>query len=247
VDRLLEATRRAERDHFWFRGFRRFVTPILERASGGRRDLALLDCGCGTGANLALLGHYGQAVGIDLTMRGLRFARDDGRRLLARATVADLPFGEARFDLVTSFDVVYSLPDAIEDRAFGEMARVLKPGGTLIVTAAALPILKGNHSVLALEQRRYTKATLRRRLEGARLDVIDLRYTNASLVPMLLAVRLSQRALGFAEREEEATGEITVPWRPVNAALSAVLAMEARTSRFVPMPVGSSVVGVARK
>jgi serine/threonine-protein kinase len=44
MDRLLEATARAEREHFWFHGFRRFVTPLLERASAGRRDLFSLDC-----------------------------------------------------------------------------------------------------------------------------------------------------------------------------------------------------------
>ena len=45
MDRLLEATARAERDHFWFRGFRRFVSPLLEEATGGRDNLTNLDCG----------------------------------------------------------------------------------------------------------------------------------------------------------------------------------------------------------
>jgi len=39
MDRLLEATARAERDHFWFRGFRRFVTPLLHQATGGRSSI----------------------------------------------------------------------------------------------------------------------------------------------------------------------------------------------------------------
>jgi hypothetical protein len=55
VDRLLEATARAERDHVWFRGFRRVVSPMLARAAAGRSPLRLLDCGFGTGTNLRLL------------------------------------------------------------------------------------------------------------------------------------------------------------------------------------------------
>jgi hypothetical protein len=43
VDRLLEATSRAERDHFWFHGFRQFVTPLLKQAAGDRPGLRLLD------------------------------------------------------------------------------------------------------------------------------------------------------------------------------------------------------------
>src|SRR5688500_10485091 len=137
MDRLLEATARAERDHFWFRGFRRFVTPLLERAAGGRRNLRALDCGCGTGHNLALLRRFGAAVGIDLTFSGLRYAAARGDRQVAQASAAALPFGDGTFDLVTSFDGIYSLPDEVEQAAVAEMFRVLKPGGHRWVSAAA--------------------------------------------------------------------------------------------------------------
>ena len=102
--RLLEATARAERDHFWFRGFRRFVEPLVADAASAA-SLAILDCGCGTGHNLTWLRRYGRAVGIDLTWAGLQFARQRGERLMACATASQLPFPSDRFDLVTSFDV----------------------------------------------------------------------------------------------------------------------------------------------
>src|SRR3954462_13017097 len=123
MDRLLEATARAERDHFWFRGFRRFVEPLVAKAAGDRRP-AILDCGCGTGHNLAMLRRYGRAYGIDLTWAGLHYARGRGDHQVARATVAALPFQDARFDLATSFDVLYALPDDVERRAIAEMFRV---------------------------------------------------------------------------------------------------------------------------
>ena len=71
MDHLLRATAIAESRHFWFRGFRYFVAPLLERAAGGRSDLRILDCGCGTGNNLELLARFGQAYGFDLTASGL--------------------------------------------------------------------------------------------------------------------------------------------------------------------------------
>ena len=71
-------------------------------------------------------------------------------------------------------------------------------------------------------------------------------YTNASLFPVMLAVRGVQRLVGLAP-EDEALGEITVPAAPVNAVLSALLAVEARATRALPMPFGSSLLCLARK
>lgn len=247
MDLLLEATFRAERDHFWFRGFRKFVTPLLEQATAGRSDATVLDCGCGTGANLALLERHGRAVGIDITMRGLELGRARGQHRLARATAVRLPFRDAEFDGVTSFDVLYSLDDADEQQAVAEMARVLKPGGWLVVNVAALPILKGNHSILALERRRYTRTMLVNRLARAGFKTVRITYTNASLFPLVLGVRLAQRLLGLAESEQEATAEIAIPNRWVNGGLSALLSLEAAVVRYVPMPVGSSLLCLAVK
>ncbi len=245
MDLLLDATFKAERHHFWFKGFRRFVTPLLDRAAEGRPDLRLLDCGCGTGANLALLERYGRAFGIDLTLRGLEYGRSAGLRRLARASVTHLPFPDGTFDIVTSFDVIYSLTDEQEPHALAEMRRVLTPAGAVVINVAAFPMLRGNHSVLSHEQRRYTKATLAPRLAAAGFTVQRLTYTNATLFPLLFSVRLLQRRLGLAS-ESEATGEITVPPTPVNATLSALLAGEAALSRHMDLPFGSSLLCLAR-
>ena len=253
MDRLLEATARAERDHFWFRGFRLFIEPLVADAVGAVSHQAvrrqgvrpeILDCGCGTGHNLHMLRKYGRAYGIDLTWAGLQYARAQGERQVARASAAQLPFPDARFDLVTSFDVIYSLPDEVERDAIAEMFRVLKPGGRLILNVAALESLRGNHSVLSGEVRRYSKRDLRRRLEAAGFRVTHSTYTNLSILPLVAAVRLTQRLGGD---HVESRDEITIPPAPVNAALSALLAIEAAALRVVNMPIGSSLLAVAEK
>ena len=188
MDRLLELTYQAEARHFWFRGFRRFVSPWIARAAGGRRDLQLLDCGCGTGANLALLEPFGRAYGFDLTFRGLEFARQHGRTRVARASIGAIPFPDAAFDVVTSFDVLYGLPDDVERAAAREMRRVLKPGGRLVITSAALDSLRGGHSTFSNEVRRYTKASMTALLEGAGLDVERITYTHAAIFLSLIHI-----------------------------------------------------------
>ena len=110
--------------------------PALARATAGLTAARILDCGCGTGSNLEMLRPYGNAVGFDLTRIGTEFARAHGHRV-AQASISDIPFRTGHFDLVTSFDVFQVLPDAVEQSAIVEMARVLKPGGWMLLHVAA--------------------------------------------------------------------------------------------------------------
>ena len=243
MDQLLAATARAEREHFWFRGFRRFIAPLVAQAAAGRESLTILDCGCGTGYNLALLRRHGRAVGIDITLSGLTYAVARGERRVAQASATHLPFADAQFDLVTSFDVLYGLPDAAEQSAFADMRRVLRPGGHVLINVAALPALRGNHSVLGGEVRRYTRGLLSQRLERNGFAVLRITYTNATILPLVAGVRLVQRLRGHRLSQRE----ISVPPAPINTALSALLALEAAALRFVDMPLGSSLLALAVK
>ncbi|MBI1876629.1 MAG: class I SAM-dependent methyltransferase [Acidobacteria bacterium] len=245
MDRLLEATQEAERRHFWFRGFRRFLRPFLDGGVAGVARPRILDCGCGTGGNFRLLDAYGRTFGCELTRTGIEFARLHHHRL-TRASVTHLPFPDCRFDLVTSFDVLYCLEDADEIAAAREMWRVLKPGGAAVINVAAMRILTGNHSVLSEEVRRYSKQSLRRLLVDTGFTVVRMTHTYATLFPVMLLVRTGQRLAGLAA-EEHASREITVPPSPVNEILSGVLTLESIALRFVDMPVGSSILCLARK
>jgi len=245
VDLLLEATNREELEHFWFRGFRRFVGTALASAAGGGR-IRILDCGCGTGVNFSLLERHGVAFGLDLNERGIAFARRAGRTRLARASIGAIPFPDESFDVATSFDVLQTLPVSIERAAVREMHRVLRPGGALVLNVAALDCLYGNHSVLAEEVRRYSRRGLRALVEEPGFRIERLTFTNFSLFPLMLAVRSIQRAVGLRP-PERAEAEISVPPAVINRPLEALLALEALALRRVDMPIGSSLLCVARK
>jgi SAM-dependent methyltransferase len=246
ADRLLALTYRAEQSHFWFRGFRQYVRPLLRRATAGIGDPRILDCGCGTGSNLRLLGDYGRAVGFDVTATGVRFARSHGHHV-ARASIGAIPFPDATFDLVTSFDVFQCLPDAVERSAIGEVARVLKPGGWLLLHVAALDVLHGKHSVLSEEVRRYTPSRLRAIVKRGGLQIDRLTFDHMTLLPMLLPVRVWQRLTASGGAVEAGEAEITVPPAPLNAMLTALVSLEALALRAVNLPIGSSLMCLARK
>ena len=222
------------------------MQPALRRATAGVARARILDCGCGTGTNLDMLRPYGSAVGFDLTRIGPEFARSHGHRV-AQASISDIPFRSGAFDLVTSFDVFQTLPDAVERSAIVEMARVLKPGGWVLLHVAALDILHGRHSVLSEETRRYTRGSLRALVESAGLRIERLTFDHFSLLPMMLPVRIWHRLTAKDGVVAAGEGEITVPMAPVNALLTAVVSLEALALRAVDMPIGSSLMCLARK
>jgi ubiquinone/menaquinone biosynthesis C-methylase UbiE len=100
---------------------------IVERYATGKD---VLECGCGTGLLLERMQTFARhATGIDLSPGMLEKAR--ARNLDVReASVTDIPFPDAHFDVTCSFKVLAHV-EAIE-RALSEMARVTRPGGVIL-------------------------------------------------------------------------------------------------------------------
>jgi SAM-dependent methyltransferase len=239
----LELTSRAETAHFWFRGFRGFVTPVIGDLAGGRRDLRIIDCGCGTGHNVQLLKAFGRVVGFDLNEGGVAMTRASGGAVV-RADAAHAPFTSGIFDIATSFDVMQCLePDAAVVR---EMARMVRPGGAVVITMAALEMLRGDHSESWQEVRRYTPDMVRALMAQAGLRVERVSFLFGSLFPLMWSVRFVQRLLR-PFRAHRPDSDIAVPPAPINGLLTALVLAEARMARHVSLPVGSSLLVVARK
>ena len=144
-------------------------------------------------------------------------------------------------------DVFQTLPDQVERHAAREMARVLKPGGAGVLNFAALELLRGGHSVLAEEVRRYRPGQVRALLEGAGLVVERLTFAYAAVFPLMLAARVGHRWRRPGREAEAEEWEITVPPAPVNSALTLALGVEAVALRAINMPFGSSLICLVRK
>jgi SAM-dependent methyltransferase len=244
MERMLEATAAAEDRHFWFLGLRRNAQSLLSAAVGPGRDRRIVDCGAGTGRNLDWLESFGTAVGIELSPVGLRVGRAHRRRLV-RGTVTRLPFRDGTVDIATSFDVIYCLDDDSERRAVQEMWRVLKPGGVALFNVAALEVLHGSHSTLTMEVRRYSKQRLASLLTSAGFGIERITFTNMVTFPVTLAVRWLDRVTGRAGKGSDA--DLRVPAAPINRTFNAALAVEQSLMSMINLPIGTSLMCVARK
>lgn len=233
----------AEGRQWWYVGMRALSQALLTRhapPSEGAR-LSLLDAGCGTGENLARLGSLSRAVGVDLSEDAIGFCRSRGLQVV-RGSVLSLPFGDHCFDRVTSFDVLYHRWVEDDAAAVGELARVLKPGGVLLVRVPALKLLWGAHDEAVFSRHRYRTSELERLFRDAGLVEIRTTYANSLLFPLLLVRRWLDRAL---DRHGSDVGFLPPP---LEWAFRTALQLEAfAVSRGLRLPIGASAFALGRK
>ena len=241
-----------EENLWWFRGMRSITRAMLDPELSDVVPRRILDVGCGTGANLKFLELYSngrEVTGVDIARDALQFCRLSGAGRLAQASATELPFPSGYFDLVTSFDVLVQIPGEDSDaNALHEMHRVLKPGGTAFVRAAAYEWMRAGHDATMKTQRRYTLKELETKCRGAGLEIIRATYANAALLPAAVLKRLVLERFGVAStgsdvrRFPKAIAWLDPIFRAALVSESSIL----RRSGF-SLPFGLSAICVARK
>lgn len=138
------ARMRALENDGWWNAAMRDVAAMLLRSQTLPGTGRLLDVGCGSGQTMAwfrALYPCWETVGLDVSFDGLRAARALGEQSVLGASALDLPVPTASMDAVISLDVLQHLPlRGGDERALGEMRRVLRPGGVLLVRTNAQSI-----------------------------------------------------------------------------------------------------------
>jgi SAM-dependent methyltransferase len=236
----------AEERMWWFRGMRRILFELLDPLAASRRFERVLEAGCGTGANARrLAARYGWPItAIDLAAEGLRHARALGVPRLAQADVTALPFRDEGFDLLLSLDVLPHFAEGREGFPLGEFARVVAPGGWLVMRCAALRMLASRHSEFVHEQQRFTRGGLCRAIEASGFRVHRATYVNSLLMPVALA---KFRIWEPLTRARPASG-VRMPASWVNRVLELPLRAEAALlRRGMNFPLGQSVVVLAQR
>ncbi len=238
-----------EENFWWFRGMREISKVLLDPICARAHERDVLDAGCGTGGMLSWLTQYAgnrRVVGIDLSPTALEFCRERNHQQLTQGSIAQLPFANSTFDLVTSFDAIQHVLNKGDVRAIGEMYRVLRPGGFAFVRTSAYEWLRSGHDEALNVQRRYTLGELSDEMHRAGFTIRRATYANTLLLPVAVIKRLVLSRFGSAHAESEVK-PWPKSWQWLNGLMSLPLKLEAGVLRRMDLPFGVSAICIGEK
>jgi SAM-dependent methyltransferase len=228
--------------HWWFRGRRRLLISLMRGLAGvGSKPLRILDYGSGTGGNTSAYGSFGHVVGIEPDSAAVRLAHQRGGALYCRTSGTALPFRNGSFDVVMASDVLEHIDH--DGKAVSEISRVVRPGGSVILSVPAHGWLFSQHDTALHHFRRYSKRGVRELLERNRLLVRRLSYWNTALFPVVCI----QRLLAKRRPTGRPRSDTVLPPRLLNEALAGLLAVESALASHIALPWGVSLVAVAER
>jgi SAM-dependent methyltransferase len=226
--------------HWWYVGARAVYRTLLGLGfgppAGNRR---MLEVGCGSGGNLALLEEWGPTAGAEVSGIPLKLVEKAPAFGLVRASADALPFVAGSFDGVHLLGVIEHLPD--DQAALQEARRVCRADGAVTLLTSAFPILWSHHDLANGHKRRYRRLPLGLLLKNAGLEPLKLTYQNFFTFLPTLVVRLWQHRSNRLPEYDMGT-----PPPSLNAVLTVLVRFEAWLIRFLSLPFGVDLVAVCR-
>lgn len=237
-----------ETSYWWYRSLHGILLDTLKTLGLGE-GAHVLDAGCGTGQNLSNIGTEitSNAYGFDLSIHAAPFWARRGIDNGCIASINEIPYASEAFDAVMSVDVLEC--DAVsEHSAVGELLRVLKPSGHLVLVVPAYDwLLSEEHHRAVRATRRYSRKRVARLLHASPVTIMRMTHLFAAVLPAVALYRFSQpffrRNHGSCAPQSELK-----PLNPaVNNSLIQLMNIERRILGGFDLPFGSSIMVVARK
>jgi SAM-dependent methyltransferase len=225
--------------HWWFAARRRIVAALIEAQAPKRTAMKILEVGCGTGSNLALLQGYGTVDAVEPDDFARAFASDRSGVAVKGGYLPDgVALADGHYDFIVLLDVLEHIPGDLE--ALQALRRKLAPGGRLMVTVPAYPWMWSAHDVAHHHQRRYTAATLRDVFVRAGFRIRHRTYFNTLLFPLIVGVRALHKLTGRTGGDDDA-----MPSPAVNRLLEKLFGAERYLVARGSLPFGVSLALIA--
>lgn len=168
-----------EKDLWWYRILHEKIYEALQERFSNQRDINLLDIGCGTGGLLDSLREKGyiNLQGIDYSEAAIQFAqsRELTVTFLSIDNVAQY-FDGQQFDAIICDDVFYCLEIEQIERAFVNIASLLKSGGLFLSNNNAFASFYGTHDVAVGGKHRFVLADFKSIIQKSKLSLMQYSY-----------------------------------------------------------------------
>lgn len=228
-------------DYWWYRARAQLLQAALGDHLG--QPERVLDVGSADGPSVGWMRGPHQRVAIDVDPRGLQV----GGGVCASALA--LPFKDGAFDVVGAFDVLeHCEPESV---ALAELARVLAPGGRLLLSVPAYQWAWSDFDEDNGHHRRYTRGRATAAVRAAGLDVERATYAFSAVFPFFAAERLARRARDRVWRRRPGAPADIVSLPEVSPLVERTLVglteLDRRLLRAHDLPFGSSVLVAASR
>lgn len=186
----------AEEKLWWYRILHEKILAEIEVKFGSKKDITILDIGCGTGGLLAFLRkkNYIDLQGIDYSERSIHFSKL--RNLNVQKLNIDLIqtiFQNQKFDVIICNDVLYCLDKLQISNALQNIKVLLKPDGIFLSNNNAFNIFYGTHDIAVGGKWRFTLKDFQEFTAKTPLKVQYHSYWTWVLSPLVLTIRISQQ------------------------------------------------------
>lgn len=233
---------KAEDDHWWYQGMAALARSILNRHLPVVINREVLDAGCGTGGAMAsFLREYGHVTGFDLSFGGLVYCKTRQLEHVFAGSVTDIPLETGHFDLITSFDVLYHVEDDL--KAMRELARVLKPGGHLLLRVPAYEWMRRQHDIQVSTIRRYTRNQVKTLFRECGFRSVKLTHANTFLFPLAVLNTLLEKL----HPPKQDSSEIAASSGKLNGLFKFILSCESPFAARFLLPYGLSIFALGEK
>lgn len=250
LDRAQEYKKMAESEEslWWYQALHELTLKNILGHYPEKKDIAIVDAGCGTGGLLMFLKEkgYTNLSGFDLSEDAVLWCRKRGLNI-HNSELLDIAtkYTPNSIDVIISNDTLYFLDTSQHQEFVRKCIQLLRPGGILILNLPALKAFRGIHDIAVGIGSRFSKNDPYNLNDPDKSEIIKTTYWPFLLSPIIYLMRLIQRIKMKSNTSYDVQSDVGLPNPLVNSILLFITRLE---NLLLPVkPFGSSLFVVIKK
>ena len=232
-----------EKDYWWHRGKMYLINTLILNYFPNRKDLEILEIGCGAGEITKELLKYGSVVGVDLSEKAAEVCLSRGLPSILIGDINEIDLSQlgGKFDLVLALDVLEHIQDDTE--TMRRVRALLQDDGLFIVNVPAHKFLWSEHDEALFHKRRYHSFELTQKLKDSGFEIVKKSFYVCTASPAMAFYRIWGNLFGKSAYAK--TSYVKLP-HFLNELMVNILKLEAKIAAKWSLPFGVTLTVVAK-